>query len=161
MIEAAREFADVVLIDSAPLLSTNDTSDLMPYVDATLVVCRAGRTTGEQARRVTNLACSHRRTRSRCRVRCRSRPQSIFCGVPSLRELPPPATLGRHLVATAVARTNAEGDALGADRAPRQPKRLVEPEATVPSPVERNRVGSPPQRAGRQPHQRDHDMDGG
>ncbi len=55
VIEAARQRADVVLLDSAPLLSTNDTTDLMQYVDGTLIVCRAGRSTVEQAQRVTNL----------------------------------------------------------------------------------------------------------
>jgi capsular exopolysaccharide synthesis family protein len=51
----ARELADIVLIDSAPMLLANDAMDLMPYVDAVLVVSYAGRTTSEQAQRASEL----------------------------------------------------------------------------------------------------------
>jgi capsular exopolysaccharide synthesis family protein len=55
IIEEARKHADIVLVDSAPMLSTNDTTDLMPHVDAALVVCRVGRQTPDQASRVSQV----------------------------------------------------------------------------------------------------------
>ena len=43
--------ADVVLLDTAPLLVVSDASELLPAVDAVIMVARAGRTTREAARR--------------------------------------------------------------------------------------------------------------
>jgi capsular exopolysaccharide synthesis family protein len=51
----ARELADIVLIDSAPMLLANDAMDLIPYVDAVLVVSYTGRATSEQAQRISEL----------------------------------------------------------------------------------------------------------
>ena len=50
LIGKARKMADVVLIDTAPLLTVSDAVDLSPHVDAVLVVTRAGHTTAGQAR---------------------------------------------------------------------------------------------------------------
>jgi Mrp family chromosome partitioning ATPase len=55
LIDAARRLADVILIDSAPVLGANDAVDLMPYVDSLLVVARNGRTSQAQAERVSSL----------------------------------------------------------------------------------------------------------
>ena len=55
LIQEARGFADVVIIDAAPLLTANEAIDLMPYVDSVLVVCRSGRTTRDQAHRSVEL----------------------------------------------------------------------------------------------------------
>lgn len=49
VIAKARGLADVVLIDTAPLLSVSDAVDISPHVDAALVVSRANRTTAGQA----------------------------------------------------------------------------------------------------------------
>ena len=51
----ARERADVVLIDSAPVLTTSDATALVGQVDAVLVVARAGRTTAEVAERASGV----------------------------------------------------------------------------------------------------------
>ena len=55
VLRRARSLADVILIDCAPLLHANDALDLMPFVDSVLIVCKAGRTTREQAERVAEL----------------------------------------------------------------------------------------------------------
>jgi capsular exopolysaccharide synthesis family protein len=55
VIEEAREVADIVLIDTAPILAASDATHLFPFVDAVLVVGRAGKTTAEAARRTTEL----------------------------------------------------------------------------------------------------------
>ena len=47
----ARALADVVLLDTAPLLVVSDASELLPEVDAVIMVSRAGRTTRDAARR--------------------------------------------------------------------------------------------------------------
>ena len=49
--EAARKHFDVVLLDTAPVLSTNDALDVLPVADQVVVVARAGRTTDESADR--------------------------------------------------------------------------------------------------------------
>lgn len=54
-IDEAREAADVVLIDTAPLLTTSDAAALLPMVDAVLLVVRAGRTTAEVAERTAQI----------------------------------------------------------------------------------------------------------
>ncbi len=55
VLQRARELADVILIDCAPVLHANDALDLMPFVDSVLLVCKSGRTTSEQAERVAEL----------------------------------------------------------------------------------------------------------
>lgn len=55
IITEARDLADIVLIDTTPMLVANDAIDLMPTVDSVLVVARAGRTTREQAERTVEL----------------------------------------------------------------------------------------------------------
>jgi capsular exopolysaccharide synthesis family protein len=51
IISDARLGSDVVLIDSAPILTTSDPADLAQEVDAVVLVARAGRTTPEVAER--------------------------------------------------------------------------------------------------------------
>ena len=55
IIADARRRADVVLIDSSPLLAVSEAVDVLQYADAALVVCRLGRTTFEHARRSRRL----------------------------------------------------------------------------------------------------------
>jgi capsular exopolysaccharide synthesis family protein len=55
LIARARALADVVLVDTAPALATNDASELIPEVDAVVLVCRSGGTTAESARRTRAL----------------------------------------------------------------------------------------------------------
>jgi capsular exopolysaccharide synthesis family protein len=55
LIAEARDLADVVLIDTAPILLANDAIDLMPYVDTVLLAAKSGRTVNEQAERVHEL----------------------------------------------------------------------------------------------------------
>ena len=55
VIEAARGHFDVVLLDTAPLLATNDAIELMGAVDAALVVARPGVTTSHGAGRAREL----------------------------------------------------------------------------------------------------------
>ena len=50
-----RDMADVVLIDSAPLLAASDVFDILPAVDTVLLVVRSGRLTDVAARRVSEL----------------------------------------------------------------------------------------------------------
>ena len=52
VIEKVRSMADIVVIDSAPLLHANDTLDMIPYVDTVLLVTRSGRLTTSAGRRV-------------------------------------------------------------------------------------------------------------
>lgn len=51
LVAQARRLADIVLIDTAPLLATNDAAELIQAVDAVVVVCHVGRTTAEAASR--------------------------------------------------------------------------------------------------------------
>jgi Mrp family chromosome partitioning ATPase len=55
VIEAARGIFDVILLDTAPLLSTNDASELIGVADLVLLVSRAGKTTRPQAQRATEV----------------------------------------------------------------------------------------------------------
>jgi Mrp family chromosome partitioning ATPase len=55
IITEARRLADVVLLDSAPLMSANDATDLMQHVDSVLLLCRVGKTNSEQAARSTEI----------------------------------------------------------------------------------------------------------
>jgi capsular exopolysaccharide synthesis family protein len=54
-IAEARTRADVVLLDSPPLLSASDATLLLSEVDGVLVVGRAGKTTADQAERVAEM----------------------------------------------------------------------------------------------------------
>lgn len=51
----ARKLADVVLVDTPPVLVTNDVSELLTGVDAVLLVAREGRTTEQAAQRASEL----------------------------------------------------------------------------------------------------------
>jgi capsular exopolysaccharide synthesis family protein len=51
----ARLMADVVLIDTAPLLVANDASEVMPKVDTVVVVARSGKTSRGAAQRASDL----------------------------------------------------------------------------------------------------------
>jgi Mrp family chromosome partitioning ATPase len=53
VLAAARELADVVLLDTGPVLISTEALDLMPSVDTVLLIGRVGRTTREQAARAT------------------------------------------------------------------------------------------------------------
>jgi capsular exopolysaccharide synthesis family protein len=55
LLEQARSLADVVIMDTAPLLVVSDASELLPEVDAVVIVARAHRTTCDSARRTFEL----------------------------------------------------------------------------------------------------------
>jgi Mrp family chromosome partitioning ATPase/capsular polysaccharide biosynthesis protein len=55
LLAEARGLADIVIVDSPPMLLGNDAMDLMPYVDTVLVACRSGRLRREQAGRASDL----------------------------------------------------------------------------------------------------------
>jgi Mrp family chromosome partitioning ATPase len=55
MVEEARRLADVVIVDTAPVLSASLTRELATMVDALVVVCRVGRTTAGEAERCADL----------------------------------------------------------------------------------------------------------
>jgi capsular exopolysaccharide synthesis family protein len=55
VLEEARENADVVLLDTAPILTGSEAAVLFPRVDAVLVVARLGTTTIELAERTSEL----------------------------------------------------------------------------------------------------------
>jgi Mrp family chromosome partitioning ATPase len=55
LVDEARELADVVIMDTAPLLSASLTRELTTVVDAVVVVCRVGRTTASEAERCADL----------------------------------------------------------------------------------------------------------
>ena len=55
VIDEARRLADIVLIDTAPVLVAHDATELIPAVDSVVVVCRSGRTTKEDAARTREL----------------------------------------------------------------------------------------------------------
>jgi protein-tyrosine kinase len=54
-LEKTREAADVTIIDTAPILTTSDAANLIPHVDAVVLIGRAGRTTAEIARQTSQL----------------------------------------------------------------------------------------------------------
>jgi capsular exopolysaccharide synthesis family protein len=54
-IREARDMADIVLLDSPPILTASDAAPLMTEVEAVVVVARAGRTTYEVAERTGQL----------------------------------------------------------------------------------------------------------
>ena len=55
MVADARRLADIVLIDTAPLLVAHEATELIPAVDSVVVLCRSGQTTKEEAGRVRDL----------------------------------------------------------------------------------------------------------
>ncbi|MGH9284160.1 MAG: hypothetical protein ACRD0M_00590, partial [Acidimicrobiales bacterium] len=55
VIDEARTLADIVLVDTSPLLTMSDASELVPSADALLVVARAGQTRAEAAARAAEL----------------------------------------------------------------------------------------------------------
>ena len=76
VVTEARTYADAVVIDAAPLLSSSDTQDFLPYVDSVVVVARLARVNRQQAGRVADMlgrtrapvlgvVCIGRRRRSR------------------------------------------------------------------------------------------------
>ncbi|HEX9891633.1 MAG TPA: polysaccharide biosynthesis tyrosine autokinase [Actinomycetota bacterium] len=54
-VEEARQGADVVILDTAPILVASDATHLLPLVDAVVVVARARRTTAQVAERTSEL----------------------------------------------------------------------------------------------------------
>jgi Mrp family chromosome partitioning ATPase len=50
-LQEAKELADVVILDTAPLLAEGDTAHLLPAIDDVLVVARAGKTSQDVAQR--------------------------------------------------------------------------------------------------------------
>ena len=55
LIAEARRSADIVIIDTTPILAVSDAVFIAPEADAVLLVARSGRTTGEVAERTTEL----------------------------------------------------------------------------------------------------------
>ncbi|MGH2806291.1 MAG: hypothetical protein ACRDKT_03350, partial [Actinomycetota bacterium] len=55
VVDEARTIADVVIIDTAPLLATSDASALLPNVDSIVLVARAGKTTVTEAEHATEI----------------------------------------------------------------------------------------------------------
>ncbi len=56
VVAAARQLADVVVVDCPAMLAGTEAMDAMANADAALVVCRAGRTSRDDAERVSALA---------------------------------------------------------------------------------------------------------
>lgn len=55
VIEMALPHLDVILLDTAPFLATNDASELLPLTDQVLLVVRSGTTTAEVAHRTAEI----------------------------------------------------------------------------------------------------------
>lgn len=55
LIAEAVELADVVLVDTGPLLAVNDPAALVPHTDAVIVVARSGKTDADDAARTSEL----------------------------------------------------------------------------------------------------------
>ena len=55
ILNQARDLADVVIVDTPPLLVTNDAVELIPAADTTIVVCRSNKTTRDAAVRCRDL----------------------------------------------------------------------------------------------------------
>jgi capsular exopolysaccharide synthesis family protein len=55
LLEEARTLANVVIVDTAPILSASVTRELVTLADAVVVVCRSGRTTASAADRCAEL----------------------------------------------------------------------------------------------------------
>ena len=55
ILEEAKEQADLVLLDTSPILTAGDTTFLFPEVDAVIMVTRAGKTSSQIAERSSEL----------------------------------------------------------------------------------------------------------
>ncbi|MGH8900391.1 MAG: division plane positioning ATPase MipZ [Egibacteraceae bacterium] len=55
LLNATRELADVIVLDTGPILQANDTATLIPSADAVVVVARSGHTSVAAAGRTTEL----------------------------------------------------------------------------------------------------------
>lgn len=55
LVAEARKLADVVIIDTAPILATNDATELIPAADAVVIVSRVGKTSADSAKRTHTL----------------------------------------------------------------------------------------------------------
>ncbi|HEX2699145.1 MAG TPA: hypothetical protein VHM89_02945 [Acidimicrobiales bacterium] len=55
LVQEARSLADIVLIDTAPLLVAHEATELIPAADTVLVVCRSGQTSKEDAVRTREM----------------------------------------------------------------------------------------------------------
>jgi hypothetical protein len=55
VVEAARGMFDVIILDTAPLLSTNDASEIMSSADVVVLVSQAGKTSKASAARATEI----------------------------------------------------------------------------------------------------------
>ena len=55
LIRRARDLADIVIIDTPPILATNDAIELIPAADAVVVVARVARTSADSAQRTRRL----------------------------------------------------------------------------------------------------------
>lgn len=55
LVQDARALADIVLIDTAPLLVAHEATELIPAADSVLVVCRSGHTSKEDAGRTREM----------------------------------------------------------------------------------------------------------
>ena len=55
ILDEARQAADIVLVDAAPLLAGGDAAYLLPEMDAVLLVARTGKTTVDEAERTAEL----------------------------------------------------------------------------------------------------------
>ena len=59
-IEQLRDSVDIVILDTPPMLTTNDASDLLAAADAVVLVLRAGQTRAGPAERVSNVLARYR-----------------------------------------------------------------------------------------------------
>ena len=55
LINAAREIADIIIVDASPILGASDAFDILPTVDTILLAVRSGRLTEAAAQRVAEL----------------------------------------------------------------------------------------------------------
>ena len=55
LVAEARQLADTVIVDTAPLLVAHEATELIPAADTVVVVCRSGQTTREDAQRSREL----------------------------------------------------------------------------------------------------------
>jgi MinD-like ATPase involved in chromosome partitioning or flagellar assembly len=55
LVAEARRLADIVIIDTAPLLVAHEATELIPAADTVLVVCRSGQTSKEDAARAREM----------------------------------------------------------------------------------------------------------
>lgn len=55
LISAARQLADIVVVDASPILGASDAFDILPLVDTVLLAVRSGRLTEAAAQRVAEL----------------------------------------------------------------------------------------------------------